>query len=139
PDQVIDISPQLEETALNEIDQLIGSLDEPINNSIPILEEELNEQNLLVKIKEDLMQPLEPQKASRISPFKRTTWKEKLNDILEKLPTHVKSRENQIKTLEAYYYLRTLIQENEANQKQIKKWIQETNGAYKAQNIWKGA
>ncbi|CAG8833033.1 20529_t:CDS:2, partial [Cetraspora pellucida] len=50
----------LEETALNEIDQLIRSLDEPINNSIPILEEELNEQNPL----------------------------EKLNDILEKLPTH---------------------------------------------------
>ncbi|CAG8832104.1 24443_t:CDS:1, partial [Cetraspora pellucida] len=44
----------LEETALSEIDQLIGSLDKPINNSIPILEEELNEQNPLVKIKEDL-------------------------------------------------------------------------------------
>ncbi|CAG8815446.1 21348_t:CDS:2 [Cetraspora pellucida] len=35
-------SQNLEETALNEIDQLIRSLDEPINNSIPILEEELN-------------------------------------------------------------------------------------------------
>ncbi|CAG8797445.1 8790_t:CDS:1, partial [Cetraspora pellucida] len=110
----------LEETALNEIDQLIRSLNEPINNSIPILEEELNEPNPLVKIKEDLMQPLEPQKASRILPFKETTWKEKLNDILEKLPTYTKSRENQIKTLEAYYYLGTLIQENKANQEQIK-------------------
>ncbi|CAG8810798.1 4727_t:CDS:2, partial [Cetraspora pellucida] len=83
----------LEKTALNEIDQLIGSLDEPINNLIFILEEELNEPNPL---------------------------KEKLNDILEKLPTHAKSRENQIKTLEAYYYLGTLIQENKANQEQIK-------------------
>ncbi|CAG8825467.1 12319_t:CDS:1, partial [Cetraspora pellucida] len=53
----------LEETALNETDQLIGSLDEPINNSISILEKELNKQNPLVKIKEDFMQPLEPQKA----------------------------------------------------------------------------
>ncbi|CAG8833941.1 21487_t:CDS:1, partial [Cetraspora pellucida] len=51
-------------TALNKINQLIGSLDELINNSISILEEELNEQNPLVKIKEDLMQPLELQKAS---------------------------------------------------------------------------
>ncbi|CAG8819435.1 14735_t:CDS:2, partial [Cetraspora pellucida] len=91
----------LEETALNEIDQLIESLDEPINNLIPIVEEELNEPNSL--------------KASQISPFKGTTWKEKLNDILEKLPTHAKSRENQIKNFEAYYYLGTLIQENEAN------------------------
>ncbi|CAG8816020.1 19038_t:CDS:1, partial [Cetraspora pellucida] len=54
----------LEETALNEIDQLIGSLDESVNNSIPILEEELNESNPLAKIREDLLQPLEPQKAS---------------------------------------------------------------------------
>ncbi|CAG8833942.1 24925_t:CDS:1, partial [Cetraspora pellucida] len=90
-------------------------LDEPINNSIPIIEEESDEQNPFVKIKKDLMQPLELQKASRISPFKRTTWKEKLNDILEKLPTYAKLRENQIKTLKAYYYLGTLIQENEAN------------------------
>ncbi|CAG8805013.1 23063_t:CDS:1, partial [Cetraspora pellucida] len=99
----------LEKTALNKIDQLIRSLDEPINNLIPILEEELNNQNLLVKIKKDFMQPLEPQKASQISPFKGATWKEKLNNILERLPTYAKSRENQIKTLEAYYYLRTLI------------------------------
>ncbi|CAG8834717.1 20631_t:CDS:2, partial [Cetraspora pellucida] len=98
-DQVIDISSQLEETALSEIDQLIGSLDELINNSISILEEELNEQNPL----------------------------EKLNEILKKLPTHAKSRENQIKTLEAYYYLETFIQENKANQEQIKERIQETN------------
>ncbi|CAG8838777.1 4170_t:CDS:1, partial [Cetraspora pellucida] len=68
----------LEETALNEIDQLIGSLDEPINNPISILKEELNEPNPLVKIKKDLTQPLEPQKASQISPFKGTTWKENL-------------------------------------------------------------
>ncbi|CAG8747402.1 23148_t:CDS:1, partial [Cetraspora pellucida] len=105
----------LEEIALNEIDQLIGSLDKPINNSIPILKEELDEQNPLTKIKEDLIQTLEPQKASRILFFKETTWKEKLNNILEKLPTYAKSKENQIKTLEAYYYLETLIQENEAN------------------------
>ncbi|CAG8532983.1 16939_t:CDS:2, partial [Cetraspora pellucida] len=97
----------LEETALNEIDQLIRSLDEPINNSIFILEKELDKQNSL----------------------------EKLNDILEKLPTHAKSRENQIKILEAYYYLGTLIQENEANQKQIKERIQETNSAHKARDI----
>ncbi|CAG8744709.1 21693_t:CDS:1, partial [Cetraspora pellucida] len=63
----------LEETALNEIDQLIGSLDEPINKSISIIKEELNEQNPLVKIKKDLMQPFEPQKAFQISPFKGTT------------------------------------------------------------------
>ncbi|CAG8831383.1 412_t:CDS:1, partial [Cetraspora pellucida] len=113
----------LEETALNEIDQLIGSLDELINNLISILKEELNEQNLLVKIKEDLIQTFEPQKASRFLIFKKTTWKEKLYDILKKLPIHAKSRENQIKTLEAYYYLRTLIQENEANQEQIRKQI----------------
>ncbi|CAG8837521.1 10797_t:CDS:2, partial [Cetraspora pellucida] len=109
PDQVIDILPQLEETALNEIDQLIRSLDKPINNSIPILEEELNEQN-----------PLEQLGRKNLMIF----WK--------KLFTHVKSRENQIKTLEAYYYLRTLIQENEANQEQIKEQIQETNDARKA-------
>ncbi|CAG8829913.1 23211_t:CDS:1, partial [Cetraspora pellucida] len=54
----------LEETALNEIDQLIESLDEPINNLIFIIEEESDEPNSLTKIKEDLMQPLEPQKAS---------------------------------------------------------------------------
>ncbi|CAG8804636.1 9910_t:CDS:1, partial [Cetraspora pellucida] len=50
----------LEETALNEIDQLIESLNELINNLIPILEEELDEQNSLTKIKEDLIQLLEP-------------------------------------------------------------------------------
>ncbi|CAG8774534.1 12971_t:CDS:2, partial [Cetraspora pellucida] len=97
----------LEETALSEINQLIRSLDKPINNSIPIIEKELDEQNSL----------------------------KKLNDILEKLPTRAKSRENQIKTLEAYYYLETLIQENEANQEQIREWIQETNGACKARDI----
>ncbi|CAG8821842.1 7940_t:CDS:1, partial [Cetraspora pellucida] len=64
PDQVINISSQLEETALSKIDQLIESLNEPINNSISILEEELDEQNPLTKIKEDLMQTLESQKAS---------------------------------------------------------------------------
>ncbi|CAG8833839.1 6714_t:CDS:2, partial [Cetraspora pellucida] len=101
----------LEETALNEINQLIGSLDKSINDLISILEEELNEQNLF----------------------------EKLNNILEKLSTYTKLRENQIKTLEAYYYLGTLIQENETNQEQIREQIQKTNGAYKARDIWKGA
>ncbi|CAG8817310.1 8198_t:CDS:1, partial [Cetraspora pellucida] len=92
-DQVIDILSQLE-TALSEINQLIESLNKPINNSIPIIEEELGEQNPLTKIKKDLMQTLEPQKASRISLFKGTTWKEKLNDILKKLSTHAKLKEN---------------------------------------------
>ncbi|CAG8814609.1 3509_t:CDS:1, partial [Cetraspora pellucida] len=83
--------------------------------------EKLDKQNPLTKIKKDFMQTLELQKASRISSFKETTWKEKLNNILKKLSTHAKSRENQIKTFEAYYYLGTLIQENESNQEQIKK------------------
>ena len=95
-------------------------MDEPIDNVIPISEKEPNEHNPLVKIKEDLMQPLEPQEVSHISPFNSTTWKEKLNSILEKLSTHAKSRENQIKALEAYYYLGILIKENEDHYVQIK-------------------
>ncbi|CAG8816358.1 24228_t:CDS:1, partial [Cetraspora pellucida] len=64
PDQVINISLQLEETALSEINQLIRSLDKPTNNLISTLKEELDEQNSFAKIKKDLIQTLEPQKTS---------------------------------------------------------------------------
>ena len=66
------------------------------------------------------MQPFEPQEVSHISLFNDTTQKEKLNSILKKLPTHIKSRENQIKVLEAYYYLDIFIKENEDKHMQIK-------------------
>ena len=72
PDQVINITLQLEETALNKIDQLIGNLDEPVNNVIPIPEKELDEPDPLAKIKEDLMQSLEPQEVSHILSFNNT-------------------------------------------------------------------
>ena len=112
---------------------------EPIDKVIPTPKKEPDEHDPLAKIKEDLMQPLEPQEVLHISPFNGITWKEKLNSILEKLLTYIKSRENQIKALEAYYYLGILIEENKDHHVQIKERIQQVNGTRKTRDIWKGA
>lgn len=93
----------------------------------------------LTKIEKDLMQTLNPQTTSRTNPFLSKSWKEQLDKILKQLKEKGRTREDQRKMIETYYYLGTLIYTQTEHQDQIRKIIEKYKGQRKTRDIWKSA
>ena len=135
PEQYIDITPQAEIPASNEIDELIGTLDTPETLTLS----QPNDASLLSRLKEDLNQILQPQEVSHTNPYAAPDWKTQVNRILKALPQHSKSRKDQITMIEAHFYLGLLLEKESLQQEQIKELIQKQKGDRKSRDIVKGA
>src|SRR6185312_12543403 len=92
PEQYIDITPQAETPATNEIDELIGTLDTPETLTLS----QPNDTFLLSRLKEDLNQTLQPQEVSHTNPYASPGLKMQINRILKARPPHSKSQKDEI-------------------------------------------
>ena len=82
---------------------------------------------------------MKPQSTSRVNPFLSQNWKDQLDKILRQLGRKGKTREDKIKSIEAYLYLGILIEAQNSKKTQIKEILQKSQGERKTRDIWKGA
>jgi len=80
----------------------------------------------------------------RANPLLTFSWKDKVNEIIHRLNREIRGsqREKQVHTLEACYYLGTILNEFQNNpkvSKEIRQLLKNSLGTYKMYNFWKGA
>ncbi|RIB19386.1 hypothetical protein C2G38_2181981 [Gigaspora rosea] len=122
PEQVVDVTPKEETEPLVELNELLR----PFNENIEALLSEvpIEKPKVIISLLKDLTQTLNPQKITQTNSFLQETWIAQVDKILQDLPKFKQSRRGQRQTIEAHYYLETIIEKQTEHRAQIREQIQ---------------
>ena len=81
----------------------------------------------------------QPTTTSQMNPFLANTWKDQVEQILDRLKETRHSKLGYIGILEAHYYLGKIISKNRENQDQVRAMLQQQYSDRKVRDMWKGA
>ena len=128
-EKVINITKEIEKSqeTIN-IDEFISSIfNKEIEDTIVENVKQKESTNIITKedslsqIEKDLTQTIKPQTTSRVNPFLSQNWKDQLDKILRQLNRKGRTREDKIKSIEAYLYLGILIETQIRRRLKLKK------------------